>query len=551
MQCAGWGAILTLPFLLLTQHQIDREPLMVSLLFALLSSALLILAFPLFSLDALAWVCLLPLFMGLRNKTCFHAFLLSMLCGTLFWAGLVYWLMNVPKYTVLHYIILMPLLGFFFGLFGLCFSLISSRWGLMAACASAPFVWVALEYARSHISWLSLPWGMLAHTQYEKLPLIQVSSFTGAYGVSFLIVAVNSTLALILLKVLRGRKNAGLESPRTPGSRSVVLCAAATALILAGSLIYGKAVLSTPIVGDKIKVALIQGNIAQDKKWDKSYAEFIMQTYEDLTFKAAHEGAQLIAWPETATPAAMNVDLAVADRVHQIVKKTQVPLLLGSAQRRKYEQEGLKQKIDYTNAAYLIIPQERMTRPQQYDKIHLLPFGEYLPGRGNFAWRLLKVEAVKGYTPGSQFTVLELGPHRFSAPICWESIFPYVTRNFVKNGAQFIVNIINAAYFGRTAAPYQVLSMNVFRAVENRRYTASAANTGISCIIDPCGRVVDRVRDKNGDDVFVRGFMIGTITPMKELTFYTKYGDAFAWFCGLVSLAFLGVVLVYKRRDPR
>lgn len=522
---------------------------MVSLIFALLSSALLISAFPQFNLHALAWICLLPLLLGLRNKGPLQGFLLSMLCGTLFWAGLVYWLMNVPKYTVLHYVILMPLLGSFFGIFCLLFCLISRHWGLMPAYASAPFVWVTLEYMRSHISWLSLPWGMLAHTQFRNLSIIQVSSLTGAYGVSFFVVAVNASLALIVLKIFQREKKVAIESGGILSPLSVVLYAAATGLILGASLVYGNAVVSKPIVGDQIKVGLIQGNIPQDKKWDKAYAEFIMRTYTDLTFQAADAGAELIAWPETATPAAINVDPTVAARVHQIVKKTQIPLLLGSAQRRKYELENTMRKVEYTNTAYLIIPHERSGNPQKYDKIHLLPFGEYLPGRANAAWRLLHVEAVKGYAPGKQFTVFELGPHRFSAPICWESIFPYITRNFVKNGAQFIVNIINAAYFGRTAAPYQVLSMNVFRAVENRRYTANAANTGISCIIDPHGRVVDRVRDASGDDVFVRGFMVGTIIPLKELTFYTKYGDVFAWICAGVSLAFLGVVLVYRRRD--
>ena len=181
-------------------------------------------------------------------------------------------------------------------------------------------------------------------------------------------------------------------------------------------------------------------------------------------------------------------------------------------------------------------------------KIHLLPFGEYLPAKGSIPWRMIGVKPVQGYTPGKEFTVLELPPYRFGAPICWENIFPYIVRNFVKNGAQFIINITNAAYFGRTAAPYQVLSMAVFRAVENRVYLARAANIGISCIIDPFGRVVDRVKNEKGEDIFVRGVLTGTIIPQDSKTFYTRYGDVFAWLCVAVVSIF---VLIALFRRPR
>jgi apolipoprotein N-acyltransferase len=229
----------------------------------------------------------------------------------------------------------------------------------------------------------------------------------------------------------------------------------------------------------------------------------------------------------------------------QIVKQAQTPLLIGSAERRKYELEGMK-KLDYTNAAYLLSYQKGRLQRQRYDKIHLLPFGEYLPTKESIPWQLVGVEPVSGYRPGTEFTVFKLGPYKFSTPICWENIFPYITRNFVKNGAQFIINITNAAYFGRTAAAYQVLSMNVFRAVENRVYVARAANIGISCIIDPCGRVVDRVRGEGGADIFVRGHLTGTIVPQDQKTFYTLYGDVFAWICVGFSVVLLVIALVKK-----
>jgi apolipoprotein N-acyltransferase len=445
----------------------------------------------------------------------------------------------------LHYAILMPYLGCFFGLFGLMFAFIARRGGIVAAYAAAPFVWVVLDYTRSHFFWLALPWGMLAHSQYQCPTLIQTAAFTGAYGITFLVIAANAVIALALLTLLRRRVEVTGSEPKNPFDHRVTAIVLVAAFMVAGNMLYGRAMLSKPIQGPEIKIALVQGNIPQDKKWDKQYARFIMQTYADLTMEASQQGPALVAWPETATPVAINLDQATLFRVFKIVQKAQVPLLLGSAQRRKYEDETIN-GLDYTNAAFLIKPGQKLKDIQRYDKIHLLPFGEYLPAKDSIPWRAIGVEAVRGYTPGREFTVLDLSPHRFSAPICWENVFPYVPRNFVKNGAQFIINITNAAYFGRTAAPYQVVSMNVFRAVENRVYVARAANVGISCIIDPYGRVVDRVRADNGDDIFVRGYLIGTIKPQTKKTFYTMHGDVFAWTCLSVSVAFL-ITALFRR----
>ncbi len=518
---------------------------MPSIFAAILSAALLILAFPAFDQGYLAWFALAPLFLALFGKSYLKGFGLTLLCGVIFWSGLVYWLINVPRYTLLHYVILMPYLGCFFGLFGLLFCFISKRWGIIPAHVAAPFVWVVLDYIRTHFFWLALPWGMLAHSQYQYPALIQVAAFTGAYGITFLVMAANSAITLVILALYRRWAPSDKTIQRIPSRSAVALIALVTTGLLAGALIYGVLIISKPISGEEIKIALIQGNIPQDKKWDKKYARFIIQTYSDLTMEASKQKPALIAWPETATPVAINLDQVMYYKVARIVQRAQVPLLLGSAQRRKYEDETIK-GLDYTNAAFLINPGQKLQDIQRYDKIHLLPFGEYLPAKNSIPWRAIGVEAVRGYTPGQDFTVLDLPPYRFSAPICWENIFPYVTRNFVKNGAQFIVNITNAAYFGRTAAAYQVLSMNVFRAVENRVYVARAANIGISCIIDPHGRVADRVRDDTGEDIFVRGYLTGKIKPQTEKTFYTMHGDVFAWMCVGISIVFV-LVAVVKR----
>ena len=187
---------------------------------------------------------------------------------------------------------------------------------------------------------------------------------------------------------------------------------------------------------------------------------------------------------------------------------------------------------------------------QRYDKIRLFPFGDYLPYKGILPWSFIGVPNISGYIPGEKYTLLELPNAQFGVTICWENIFPDLVRQFVKNGAQFIVNMTNEAWFGETAAPYQFVAMSVFRAVENRVYVVRCGNTGVSCIIDPYGKVVDRVKDENGKDIFVRGVLKGSIIPSKNKTFYTQHGDWPAW----LSLAFSTVLLfvtIIKKPRPR
>jgi apolipoprotein N-acyltransferase len=197
-----------------------------------------------------------------------------------------------------------------------------------------------------------------------------------------------------------------------------------------------------------------------------------------------------------------------------------------------------------SNSAYLITPGKNLVR-QRYDKVHLLPFGEYLPLNTVVPWHRLGIPKRANFEPGTKPFVFYLHGFRFAAPICWENIFPQIARAFVQNGAQFIVNITNEAWFGHSSAPRQFLAMNVFRAVENRRSVVRCANTGISCIIDSRGRVVDRVRDADGNDIFVRGVLIGQVVLSDAMTLYTRWGD---WFVGLALAVWVLLLTVFQYR---
>jgi apolipoprotein N-acyltransferase len=492
-----------------------------ALSWALLSPFLLVLSFPEWDLGFLAWIALLPLLLALRGKNVTSAFFFSFFCGIVFFLGVFHWILQVPKYTGLHHALLAIYLGSYFGLFGMTFNFVSIRSGVTRALFAAPFLWVSLEYFRSNFSFLALPWALLAHSQYQYPPVIQIASLTGTYGISFLIVLVNAVLAALVLPASKKRK-------------PLILMAASLA---AFTWVYGQLAISRPIAGDTINVSLIQGNIEQSRKWDPRFADEIMRVYAGLTREASKEKPDLIIWPETATPGSIALDRDLNREVRAIAQEASAPLLLGSAHPQKFKQE--EHASHYYNSAYLIFPHPCDRNGQRYDKIRLFPFGEYLPYEGFLPWHFLSVMPSARYLAGKEWKVFDHPSFRFGVTVCWENLFPDLFRKMVSRGAQFMVNITNEAHFGKTAAPYQLAAASVFRAVEHRVFVVRCANTGISCVIDPYGRIVNRVQDQTGRDSFIRGRTSAQIAPLESRTFYTLHGDWFVWLAITTSVVFL------------
>jgi len=535
------------------------------------SSVLLVPSFPKFDLGFLAWIGLLPLLIAINGKSLKYSFLLSLICGAVFFFGVFYWILEVPKYTLLRHSLLAPYLGLYFGffyfgsyfgVFGLAYTIVSKRLGTTPALLAAPFIWVSLEYVRSNLSFLSLPWALLAHSQYQYPLIIQIASIAGTYNISFLIVMVNAALAAVVypyyerLKIpprlpfskggeiippfLKGHAG-GLQISK--GTRALLLVALSLVVL---TLLYGQLTISEPITGNKIKFSLVQGNIEQVKKRDPSHTRGIMQTYVGLTRGVAKDRPAIVIWPETATPGAINLNPRLYFELRETVEEAGTYLLLGSAQHQKFGVKGTK-KLKYLNSAFLIEPQPKMVKQQRYDKIRLFPFGEYLPYKEIIPWSLIKVSGSDHYISGKEFTIFEHPDFRFGVTICWENVFPDLFRQFVRRGAQLMVNLTNEAHFGKTAAPHQLVSISVFRAVENRVFVVRCANTGVSCIIDPYGRIVDRIKDENGQDIFIRGTLTGWIIPFDSKTIYTRYGDWFVWVALFGTLIFL-IVSFFKKR---
>lgn len=511
-----------------------------------LSAVLLSLSFPSVSWGWLAWAGLVPLFLALRGRGVPAGFCLSYFCGIIFLLITFRWIFSVGTYTHLHHVLLALYLGFYFALFGALFAYISSRWRIEAALAAAPFLWVSLEYIRSNLSFLALPWMLLSHSQYEYPVILQVASITGAWGLSFLIVLVNAGLFAFILPYLPAAAQSRQALRLAVRGRALIAGVSSSAFIAA--LLYGWALSGDPSSGGPFRVSVVQGNISQEIKWDWKYANHILDKFAQLTEISAQDRPDLIVWPEAATPAALDRDPRVFRRVVDIAAKSGSSLLLGSTHGRKFGNEGEKKTIRYNNSAILLSPR---LAPQKYDKIILFPFGEYLPHREILPWHWIGAERVFDYLPGDRIKVFSMPGARFGATICWENMFPDLVRRFVQEGAQFIVNITNEARFGETTAPHQFLSMSVMRAVENRVYVVRCANTGISCFIDPYGRIVDRVKNETGSDVFVTGVLTGPVFLSDEKTIYTVYGDWFVLLCFFVSGAVLLLVLCRQARASR
>jgi len=264
-----------------------------------------------------------------------------------------------------------------------CSGFIHRRLGAYCAFLAAPFLWVSLEFLRANLSFLALPWAILGQSQYLYLPIIQVASVAGAYGISFLIVMLNSTLALTLLVRFQSWKQYSVpvvESFPKHGLGTLVLL---TSILIAVALLYGQAVLSEPIQGQGVAVSVVQGNIPQRMKWNKRVAKFVMERYRGLTDEVSKDAPDLIVWPETATPAFIGGYPALRDQVAKIAEEASAPILTGSAEHQKLERKE-SSRTRMTNSAFLIHPSSRMEGNQRYDKIRLLPFGEYLPLKGSF-----------------------------------------------------------------------------------------------------------------------------------------------------------------------
>jgi apolipoprotein N-acyltransferase len=504
-----------------------------SLALAGLAGLLLAASFPTIDLNFLAWVGIAPLLLALRGKSVKQGFWLGGITGIVYFCGTVYWVTNSVHFyghipLVLASLITLLLCAYcslYPALFGAAAVHLKLRRPALFL-VGAPVLWTALELARTYV-FSGFPWSLLGYSQYRYLPLIQVADITGVYGISFLIVFISAAVAA----VIEDRKR------YLPLVTAVVLLCAVTG--------YGMYRLNAPEGTETIKIAVVQGNIEQDRKWDPAYQSDVIETYRRLTLNAVAEKPDLVIWPETATPfyfggqdapyPALSADLA------GFVRSNRTPLLTGSP---TYERK--ERRYELRNSAFFL---NRDGSPNgTYHKHHLVPFGEYVPLKNSLLFFVDKlVQAIGDFQSGEEYTIVGVPSKtagrdiKLSTVICYEIIFPNLVRQFVDRGATVMTTITNDAWFGRTGAPSQHFSMAVLRAVENHVPIARAANTGISGFIDSKGRVLAT------SDIFTEAVLTQSLNAGTTKTFYTRYGDVFSYLCVLISLVLVALPATRQR----
>jgi apolipoprotein N-acyltransferase len=381
-----------------------------------------------------------------------------------------------------------------------------------------PSLWVFLEWLRSFF-FIGFPWVNLGYSQHASLNLIQFVEITGVYGLSALVMFINLTFfQLIQMK---------------EGARArLLLPAVILILVLTGWGAWRRSQLSTLPLAHHLRVGLIQGNIAQDQKWDKEFQEETIARYESLSREAAAKGAELIVWPETAVPFFFQSDTPYQQRLLNLIRELRTPFLFGAV---GWQPKGLTE-VTLFNRAYVVSSSAEVVG--YYDKIKLAPFGEYIPFQSSILFFLDKlVEGIGDFAAGTEPKVFAFSHERqeqFGVLICYEGIFPDLARRFVANGADFLVNITNDAWFGRSSAPYQHLVMEAMRAVENRVPLVRAANTGFSAIVAVDGQILSQT------PLYKTTSLVEDLAWPQVSSFYAHHGDIFVYICALAAVGMLG-----------
>ena len=504
---------------------------------AVLGGALLALSFPKFDLYPLAWFALFPFLVSLYGKPVGAAFRSGLLMGVVYFFGTQYWI-----YHSMHYyggmgfvpsFFVVLLLSLYMSLYTAAFSALFAmkiKTTRLPAMVLSPLFWVSLEFARSY-ALTGFPWSSIGYSQYKFLHAIQFADITGIYGVSFLVLAVNGALADIFIMKKR-EQEMPLYTPY-----GTVLGYVALALAFFGIVGYGYLRLEETRAGSPLKVSVVQGSIEQDVKWDPAYQGEVLRIYNGLTASASMERPALIVWPETAIPFYWERDRALTESLIEFQRKLDAHLLFGAITVKEETPQGIR----LANSAVLLDREGRVS--YKYDKIHLVPFGEYVPLRRLLFFVDRLAVGIGDYAPGESYLKAETPFGSFGTMICYEIIFPGLVRKFYSKsggGGDFIVTITNDAWFGTTNGPYQHWSMAVFRAIENRKPVIRAANTGISGFIDSSGRVLAKT------GLFERRVLTSEIRTDRTGTFYSRYGDLFSYIVIILSLL---VLMELKERE--
>ncbi len=486
----------------------------------------------------MAFVALVPLLLALESMDAKQAFRAGLTMGLVHFTTLIYWL--VPTLTTYGNLAwglaaaTLVLLSLYLALYPALFALALKKldppaWAHPLAAAA---LWTGLEYLRTHLL-TGFGWGALGYSQETNLTWLQSADLFGVSGLTFVIVLCNAALARLLLW------RPGHAMP------PLGMALAYTLALCAGIQIYGSQRMTTLSrtleIAPTTRVAVVQGNLEQNQKWNKAFKTLTLDKYRRLSLSVAGQIPDLTIWPETALPFYYGRDALLSLEVERTARQIQSHLLTGSP--AVAVEPNL---VRYYNRAHMISPTGMVTG--RYDKTHLVPFGEYVPLQEFLPFIRKITQEAGNYTPGEKrFSPLAFGQGRTGVLICFEILFPGISRAFVNQGAQILTTMTNDAWFGTTAAPVQHFGVAVFRAVENRRSLARAANTGISGFIDPLGR------PRNTTALFADAAVTADLPILSETSFYTAQGDRLPTAC-LIAMALCFMVkgrqTILRRHQP-
>ena len=470
----------------------------------IISSILFAIAFLPLGTGFLAYFAIVPLFFLLEKVTLTDAIFYGYLFGFLSNILSLFWIANATFLGMVGAVLILALYNIIFFVLYWLIRKKSISWAIV----SSPFLWVAMEWIRSHGT-LGFPWLNLSHTQANYPVIIQFAEFTGEMGVSFWVMLVNIEFYLLLRS--------------KPNRKRIMTLASLFILLFAVPIAWGIHRLhQNPPEDTGFMVALLQGNVDPYIKWTKSFQKENFRLYYSMIQEAGEKGVDLIILPETATASYLTHTRYELREYRQLVDSIGIPVLFGSLDFKDTNRR------EYYNAAFLMHPTRRTL--DRYYKIQLVPFSEKTPLAETFPF-LYDIDFGQGnFSSGTEKTIFSVDGYRFATLICFESMFPELVRGFVRKNVDFIVNITNDGWFGNTPGPYQHLFACPLRAVETRRPIVRCANTGISAIIDPMGRITSHTKYNEKTILFAN-------VPQKlKTTFYTRYGDII----GKLSLSITG-----------
>jgi apolipoprotein N-acyltransferase len=494
---------------------------------AVISGVLFAFAFPNYAIGWLIFVALIPLFLALAGAGSWReAFALGWISQTIAWLLMVPWVVRVMSHygglSLTTGILIFAGMSVILGLYGAAFGVLVFRIGPgkeFHRWLLVPLAWAAVEYARTYLL-TGFPWNLIAAAIVDYTPLLQFDRVAGPYALGVLILIPAATICWLIVTRPSGMRLVAVVAPVT------ILC-----FVWWSTGIVASKLIPRPRVGPTYTAAMIQPNISQEMRWDSASMFAIFQRMMEMTDTAIRSGASVIIWPESTVPLSYASTGFFRQAIESVSRGAAVDIILGSVAEDAAKPNGM------WNAAFLV---SGGTTVGHYDKIRLVPFGEYVPLRRMLFFARKLVHEVGDFEFGGKDTPL-VGQLRYGPAICYEIVFPQIPRTQVIHGADVLVTITNDAWYDGTSAPRQHLNQARLRAVETDRYLLRAATTGISAFVDPTGRIVEELPMNR------RGIITAHFQPRHSTTLYVRFGDWFAWIaCALVAVS----VLRHERRNP-